>query len=242
MKSILEEHSESDLAVDNPFRHKNLVDLVFQSLTQAKSTSPQAPELDENIALFQASQQQAAKIDWQSLADALQSSKPKPEDLEELDDVIARSKRFISINDKLGTEKNTATVRYQLHNLGHCLHRRYLLTDDQNSNEESIAYINRAVSLTEESGGEELADRLADLATSLSSRFEHTKQLSDLDEAVSALRRSVSLTLPSDAHIQARSNRLGEVLWRRFEVTGSTKNLEDAIQAQTAGSPVGQSI
>ncbi len=105
-----------------------------------------------------------------------------------------------------------------------------------------IAYINRAVSLTEESGGEELADRLADLATSLSSRFEHTKQLSDLDEAVSALRRSVSLTLPSDAHIQARSNRLGEVLWRRFEVTGSTKNLEDAIQAQTAGSPVGQSI
>ena len=240
MKSILEEHSHGDLAVDNPFRHKNLVDLVLQSLTQAKSASPQAPELDENIALFEASQQQVAKINWQSLADALQSSRPKSEDLEELDDVISRAKRFISMNDKLGVEKNSATVRYQLHNLGHCLHRRYLLTEDQNSNEESIAYIKRAISLTEESGGEELADRLADLATSLSSQFEHTKQLSDLDEGVSALRRSVSLTPPSDAHLQARSNRLGEVLWRRFEVTGSTKNLEDAIQAQTVGSPVGQ--
>lgn len=240
MKSILEEHSNGDLAFDKPLRHKNLVDLVLQSLTQTKSASPQASDLDQNISLFQASQEQVAKIDWQSLANEIQSSKPKAEDLEELNDVISRATRFISTNDKFGAEKNTATVRYHLHNLGHCLHRRFLLTEDQESNEESITYIKRSISLTEESGGEELADRLADLATSLSSRFEQTKHLSDLDEAVDVLRRSVSLTPPDAAHLQPRSNRLGEVLWRRFEVTGSTKDLEEAIQAQTAGSPAAQ--
>ncbi|KJA26892.1 hypothetical protein HYPSUDRAFT_36060 [Hypholoma sublateritium FD-334 SS-4] len=240
LKSIVEEHSDGDLAIDNPLRHKNLVDLVLQSLTHAKSASAQVPDLDQIITLFQASQQQVAKIDWQGLAEELQRSKPKPEDLGELNDVIPRSIRFISTHDKLGVEKNTSTVRYHLHNLSHCLHRRYLLTEDQESNEQSILYIKRAISLTEESGGEELADRLADLATSLSSRFEQTKQLSDLDEAVSAVRQSVSLTPPGDAHLQSRSNRFGEVLWRRFEVTGSTKDLEDAIQAQIVGSPAGQ--
>ncbi|KDR66811.1 hypothetical protein GALMADRAFT_216848 [Galerina marginata CBS 339.88] len=232
--AILAYRSAVKLATDTPFRHKYLLDLVLASLELAKRTSQSLAGVDQKISFIQDSQQRMADIDWHSLTteDLRANAASATEDLPELNNIIPNILLFVAQHDRFAVVKNTPVLRNKLHNVGCCLQNRFIITGDQTDNEAAIPILERATSLYEESDIEKVPVLLADLATSLTFRFKATRRLSDLEEAISTLRRSVSLI-----NNRNRSNRLGELLWCRFELTGSLKDIGDAIRAQTSDPP-----
>ncbi|KAJ2923552.1 hypothetical protein H1R20_g13544, partial [Candolleomyces eurysporus] len=67
---------------------------------------------------------------------------------------------------------------------------------------------------------------------SFADRFERTSTLSDIAEAVSALRRSAELTPAGHPDLPGTLNNLGRSLSRRFERTGALSDIAESISIQ----------
>ena len=76
---------------------------------------------------------------------------------------------------------------------------------------------------------EDRAGRLEIEGVMLRSRYERTRKLEDLEEAIQVSREIVKITPEGYPNVAARLNSLGTRLRRRYEHTKETKDLEEAI-------------
>lgn len=111
--------------------------------------------------------------------------------------------------------------------LGATLVELYLAGGDVQELYEAVAAARIAVNLTP---GEEvhLPSRLTTLAGALSARFQATQDMADLDAAITAARRALTLTASQPQAVDLAAN-LGALLHSRFELTGSSADLHEAI-------------
>ena len=77
-----------------------------------------------------------------------------------------------------------------------------------------------------------MSQRLSNLGSSFQSRFEHTRDLADISEAISYQQKAVHLTPEGHAYMSIWLNNLGNSFQSRFEHTGNLADISEAISYQ----------
>ncbi|KAF6742520.1 CHAT domain-containing protein [Ephemerocybe angulata] len=105
---------------------------------------------------------------------------------------------------------------------------QYETTSDLDDLATAVSTLRRAVELTP-NNYPDMASRLANLGTSLWSRFEQTGDHQDIAEAISAEQRALELTPEGHPDMGERLANLGTSIHSRFEHTGDLQDLAQAI-------------
>jgi len=109
-----------------------------------------------------------------------------------------------------------------------------LLLGDVGYNSDAVSIFLKEVQLTEftPSDHPDLPVRLNTLGTSLLSLFEHTENIADISDAISAFQRAVELPANGHVHLPVWLNNLGISLLHRYEYTGDLRDVSKAVSAQ----------
>ena len=142
-------------------------------------------------------------------------------DLAELNRAIASYAQVLTLQDE--SQHDLALLR-----LGRLLRARFAYGRRALQLDASIALLRDAADIIEE--GELAAQCLVDLTLSLTARFDATARRGDLDEAIDTARQSADMSNAVGAQ-----GRLAELLIRRYHLTSSNADLDEAMQvAETA--------
>ncbi|MFY1598512.1 CHAT domain-containing protein [Micromonospora sp. WMMD737] len=127
-------------------------------------------------------------------------------------------------------EPDTAST---LASLGRLLYGRALSSPDENTLDQAVALLTRAVALAEPDHAE-YARSLTNLGSMLLTRFERAGDLDDLEIAINLTETAVDATAPGDAERGTYLSNLGNALLTRFEQLASEADLDAAIEAHQA--------
>ncbi|WP_432956954.1 CHAT domain-containing protein [Micromonospora haikouensis] len=127
-------------------------------------------------------------------------------------------------------EPDTAST---LASLGRLLFSRTLSSPDEETLNQAVALLTRAVALAEP-GHPEYARSLTNLGSMLLTRFDSAGDLDDLELAINLTEAAVDATAPGDAKRGTYLSNLGNALLTRFEQLASEADLDAAIEAHQA--------
>jgi tetratricopeptide (TPR) repeat protein len=206
--------SNLGLAYRNKFIHTGDIDALQESIAvlqkSVKMTPPDHADLPGWL---------------NNLCSALDSRFDYTGDREDIEEAIAVSREALRIVPTHRTSLRTTC----LHNLGTNLYvhfTRYLIEEDL---EESIRYLEEAVTLLPEEHAEFPAPMRA-LADAQMLRFEHFGTAESLHAAIANLEKVVSIMIEEQVMYRSHLSALGAALADRFELTGNKSDWERAIE------------
>ena len=128
------------------------------------------------------------------------------------------------------TPPNTIRYFYYIYNLGPCYRERYLRTRVVTDLEQAIKLQEESVSQRVIDDSEYKAGSYTNLGNSLLEYYRYTQELTYLNRAIEAFRKSISLTPPDSLMLPSRRNNLGNGLRSLYEYSGKLTDLEQCIE------------